>query len=86
MQISCSEPIIKLWNQQVTNDRINRIKNLRLESEREWSFVFSYRGELDASLNRFSELIHENILGLNILKRNCKNHVIDVRDFQVYCE
>lgn len=61
--------IIKLCNQQITNDRINRVKNLTLESEREGSFVFGYRGELDASLNRFSELTHENMLGLNILKK-----------------
>lgn len=69
--------IIKLCNQQVTNDRIDLVKNLTLESEREGNFVLSYRGELDASLNRISELTHENMLGLNILKRNCTNHVIE---------
>jgi hypothetical protein len=59
---------------------------MTLESEREGSFVFGYRGELDASLNRFSELTLENMLGLNILKRNCTNHVIEGRDFQAYSE
>lgn len=78
--------IIKLCNQQVTDDRINRVKNLTLESEREGSFVFDYRGELNASLNGFSELTHENMLALNILKRNCTNHVIEGRDFQAYRE